>query len=544
MAIGGAIIGLIANLVPWRKGVRDADRVVKESLNERTLEPFNRGVDKAESKMKGLGKGGLRNPFGAISGALAGLGMFGIFNEVREVVSKSVRAFDEYEDALVKVRFAADAIPDAMKRGFNVGRVKALARDIRNALGIGETQSVGVFADFLTRGFNAEQAMRNLTLAANAAVATGKPIEATADIISNAFNGNLRGLKELGISISETGNKIRDIESAGAAVTAKFGKIGVELVDPVDQLNANMEHLYVVLGERIAPILNPIVERVADFIGGLGETEEGRRALEGVGNALLRIMEVLPRVVGGFRILLGWLRASFGAVEFLYASLGGGLDWLWKKFSGSADLINGLILRMVSEIGSVITDFLNDSTAGNVLKKLLGIDKITLPNFQLGVEKGNEMMKRGAEQFDREESIGTKAFRETGLAEFKRGIAGVMEGWKGATGDGGDLADFFTRTADANKAAREQAMRSVTSQVDRAQGVPFAGAPAIAEVKQKEAEAAKKAKEKSAADHEKELARQASARDAWGAWGNTNGRPIVFLNARGSSGVMRGAANI
>lgn len=511
MAIGGAIIGLIANLAPWRKGVRDADRVVKEGLNERSLEPFNRGVDRATGRMGAMGKG-LGSAFTGLGTIIGGLGIYAALDKTRDLLEKSMSAFDNYEDAIVKVRFAADTLPPALARAFDVAKTQKLAADLRKALGINETNSLGVYADFLTRGFNPAQANRMLVLAANAAVASGQPIETTADTIAKAFNGTLRPLRSLGIEINETKDKLGDIERAGAAVTAKFGKLGVELVDPVDHLRANLDQLYVVLGGRISPILNPIIQRVADFAEGLGQTEEGRRTLDGIGQSLVGMIETLPKLIGGVNLLLNVARTGYGVWSTVIGAIIQGIDLLFGKITGTAGMIDGLVIKTLSQIGARIAKFLNESTAGQLLQKVYGIDASKFEEtFAKGVAQGDEIMRKGAEQWDQAgENHFAIGMREQGMAAIQRGVDGMRDGWNAATGEGSDLAAFFNRTADAAKSAREKATASVTQEIDGAGSVKFAGAPAVKEEAQKKAEAVRKAQDKSRDDHEDALSKQAA----------------------------------
>ena len=317
-----AELGLKFNLSAWSRGIKQAAGTVKKALGPSVLTPFERGAKKAARTLKMVFAGAGRAIGAALKSAFAPLiaifAVGAIFATIKKTLTGSLQAFRDYSDSVTTLTAALETL-----NGVSVEEIKQrvadLGNELRLALGITSAETNRAFSTFVTRGFDERQARQLTILAANYAKKSGKPIADVTKQIADAANGSVDAMKELGVEITTTGNRVNDGVSAVLALKAAYGDIGADLANPSERLAAAWNQLAITLGENISPILEPIIQGLSDFVTGLAQTEEGRKfvqdiadafgsAVDFIGEAILRTTGFVEAVISGSKVVYHTLR--------------------------------------------------------------------------------------------------------------------------------------------------------------------------------------------------------------------------------------------
>jgi hypothetical protein len=282
----------------------------------------------------------------ALGPIVALLGVRALTNALRGAFTRALSAVRAYDDSLAMVRRSLETV-GAVDVDGSTQRIADLGQHLRRTIGTAVTDTNEAFSQLLTRGFDDEQATRLTQLAANMAKATGRPIADVVRQISDAADGSVSGLRRLGVQIDATGDRAADGEQAMKMLWAQFGDVGNDLVNPSEQLAAAWDQVYLVLGEKIAPIIEPLIQHVADFVEGLASSEEGQRALEGVANAFGAVVEWVGMAMSRVTNFVGMVRSGGGVlVAFIKRTLNDLLAWvvetLVEKLPGGRRLMSAL----------------------------------------------------------------------------------------------------------------------------------------------------------------------------------------------------------
>ena len=446
--MAGIPVGLEFGLSAWQRGISRASDLVRSGLGAGVLRPFDRAVDGAQRKLAGLGAAGKRAlgaVFSPLGGALAGLASLAA---LQQGLTKSLEAYREYSDSVTILRAALGTL-EGVDVSRTVAQVDELGNRIRAAMGIGRAETNNAFAMMTTRGFDEGQARQLTLLAANYAKKTGKPLADVSRLIADAANGAEGAIKQLGLQITPTENAVLDARQAVLALKESYGDIGSELANPSERLTAAWNDLYVALGEKIGPILEPLIEGVADLVSGFSQTEEGQRYLEGIAHWL----GVGINFAGEFAkrassLFVGAKEGAHAFFEFLVAA--------WAR---QAEMVASLI-------------------------ETISFGKIDLSGFR---DTMAEMAKAGI---------------ENGLDRAGKGGAALEKLMKPGESEGEDLLGLG-KIQEAGRELRESSKRELAEETAATKGQGFAGrvaqereAAKAAAAAAKEEEARRKATEK------------------------------------------------
>ncbi|MBI1291204.1 hypothetical protein GC173_08155 [bacterium] len=435
-----ALVGLQINLDGWRKGVREAGAIVKSGLNARVLSPFGKAVDRTIAKLKGGVRGAANFIKGALTSAFvplfALLAVGAIFETIKRVVAGSLAAFREYSDSVTMLKASLSTLGDRVNVDKATAQVKELGSQLRLALGITGAETNRTFATFVTRGFDVGQARQLTILAANYAKKSGKPIADVTKMIADAANGGVDAMKELGVQITATGNRVKDGEAAVLALKGAYGDIGGELANPSERLAAAWNELAVSLGEKISPLVEPLIQGFSDFVTGLSQTEEGQAALQGIADTLKWILEEGMKLI---RFVVNFTEVVKGTGQVIW-------DYLNQLFN---------------QIVAALFDKLRELPGGDFLLEKMGFDP----------ESASQAFRDGAAAAQESLKESTK-----GLLDSQRALV---------TGGSGSLLSGVESIMEAGKTAREEAAKSLAAEMAATRSETFAGNPAREAERQK-----------------------------------------------------------
>jgi hypothetical protein len=350
-----AAVGLRFDLSAWRKGVSDAATLVKKGLGGAVMKPFDTAIRKTGMALRSTFgsagkfiKGVLTSAFAPLIALLA---VGAIIRGIKEALTGSLAAYRDYSDSVTTLQSALRSMGEGVDVSGATAEVKKLGDQLRLTMGIAGAETNRVMADMLTRGFTGPQARQLTILAANFAKKTGKPLQDVARLIGDAANGSAEAIKGLGVQIAPTGNRVKDAEAAVLALKAAYGDIGADLANPSERLAAAWGQLAVSLGEKISPIIEPLVQGFADFVTGLTQTEEGEKMLTQIAETLKGIIDwtmYLARVTVNFvdvikgtgSVIWAYLNKLFNDImESLFTALRAlpGGDWLLEQMGFSPE---------------------------------------------------------------------------------------------------------------------------------------------------------------------------------------------------------------
>ncbi len=462
-------VGLLFDLSSWKKGVRKAGSIVKKGVSSKLLSPFDKAVKKSVKGMKtlfsGLGKfikGVLTSAFAPL---LALFAVGAIISTIKNTLTGSLGAYREYSDSVTTLQAALQSVNETDVDGATES-VKKLGEQLRLSMGITAAETNNAFANFITRGFDVSQARQLTILAANYAKKSGKPIADVQKQIADAANGEIGAIKELGIQINATGDKTKDAEAAVIALKGAYGDIGADLANPSERLAAAFNQLGVTLGEKISPILEPIIQGFSDFVTGLTQTEEGQKLLDGIANTLKTMVERT----------LWFIKAISNLVEMV-------------KSSGS--VIWNYLNKLFNDIMATLLEKLRELPGGDWLLEKMGFDP----------EHAADGFREGAAEFN-------KALGES-MTDFSKAQDDFING----RADQG-AAGYINRIREAGKEAREDAAKSLPEEIASTKNEGFAGDPAKEAEEKKKQEQEKRREEEERKKWEKDQEERKKALDA------------------------------
>ena len=206
--------------------------------------------DAGKEGAKGLNE--LSTSIKSIAGAL-GIGL--TVAALKEFVSSSIKAFDEQEVALQRLK---SALQDIAGEGGNAfATLKTGAEELQRASIFSDEQIEQVQSMLVTLGLTSEQTEILTKRIVDTASRTGKSLEEITGAFTLAIEGQTKGLRSLGASFKATGDQVQDFNLLLES-TAKFaGGAGQALetqAGQAAQLKNQINELEEAIGQASAPI--------------------------------------------------------------------------------------------------------------------------------------------------------------------------------------------------------------------------------------------------------------------------------------------------
>lgn len=243
------------------------------------LRNFNRNMDDAERRAKGLGgtMSGMLGP--ALIGAAAAAGTFAVALGV-----DGVKAAIEDEAAAAKLAKTLENLGLA----HDTAPVEAYIDSMQRSLGIADSELRPAY-DRLVRSIgNTEEANKALALSADIAAGTGKSLQAVVEALSRGYDGSTTSLSRLGAGLDTAILRTGDMQAITQRLADTFGgqattqsqtfqgqlnrlsvaadelkeAFGVGLLGAIDDANGQTQSLTDSMAE-----LEPLLKRIGGFIG-------------------------------------------------------------------------------------------------------------------------------------------------------------------------------------------------------------------------------------------------------------------------------------
>jgi hypothetical protein len=248
-----------------------------------------------------------------------------------------------------------------------------------------------------------------LSTALDISTATGKPLEAVANALGKAYDGNTTSLGKLGIGLSAAELKTMNFTQVQSKLTDLFGGAAARNADTYAGRIARMQIAFDEAKETIGFALLPILEKVINFINQNAlpviNAFSGAFSLNGNGlggiitNLGNTIVNVFTPIINGLIKAFNYVKdaltdnlevfKTFGSYVATYLApvigtvLGGALQVAGKIAGGVIDVIagvvkilNGLIAGAVAGINALIGAY-------NAIPFLPNVSKISTPNVSV-----------------------------------------------------------------------------------------------------------------------------------------------------------------
>ena len=134
------------------------------------------------------------------------------------------------------------------------------------AIGITDDELRPAFSRLVRSTKDVEDAQRLLNLALDVSAATGKPLEAVANALGKAYDGNLNALGRLGLGLDASILKSKDFDLVFNTLTDTFGGFAANEALSTESAFARIKIASDEVQEQIGTALLPVVEQLTTFI--------------------------------------------------------------------------------------------------------------------------------------------------------------------------------------------------------------------------------------------------------------------------------------
>jgi hypothetical protein len=207
------------------------------------------------------------------------------------------------------------------------------------AIGVTDDELRPAFARLTRSTKDVEEAQKLLNLALDISSATGKPLEAVANALGKAYDGNLASLGRLGLGIDQSILKSKDFDLVFNTLTKTFGGFADNEAQSAEKAFARIKIATDEVQEQIGAALLPVVQELTTFI--------------------------LTDVVPVFQSFVDGLTGQDGLSDSLTESQTTAVAW-GKKVRGIIDTVIDLKDQLVIVGGIIATIFVTSKIAAAV----------------------------------------------------------------------------------------------------------------------------------------------------------------------------------
>ena len=254
-----------------------------------------------------------------------------------------------------------------------------------------------------------EEAQKLLSLALDISSATGKPLEAIANSLGKAYDGNTNALGKLGLGIDQSILKTKDFNKVYESLRTSFAGFSAQEANTfqgrIDRLNVAFDEAKETIGFALLPVLEklitfindnalPIINALAEGFGSKGSGLGG--VIANVGSILVNtftpIINGLVKAFGYVKDAIGDNLSTFkefGGYIATYLApvigtvLGGALQVAGKIAGGVIDVIAGVVKILNGLISGAVAGINALISAYNAIPFLPNVSKISTPTVSV-----------------------------------------------------------------------------------------------------------------------------------------------------------------
>ena len=257
-----------------------------------------------------------------------------------------------------------------------------------------------------------EEAQKLLSLALDISSATGKPLEAIANSLGKAYDGNTNALGKLGLGIDQSILKTKDFNLVYESLRSSFAGFSEQeaatFQGRIDRLNVAFDEAKEAIGFALLPILEKVITFINDnalpvinaFADAFGTEGKGvGSVINTLGNIIVKTFQpIITGLVKAFNYVKDAIGENLGAFQefggyistylapIIGTVLGGALQVVGKIAAGVIDVIGAVISALNGLISGAIAGINGLISAYNFVNNLFGgkdIAKVTAPSISI-----------------------------------------------------------------------------------------------------------------------------------------------------------------
>jgi hypothetical protein len=314
------------------------------------IDDFNKNLNKGSTEVEGFG--GKLEKFGKIAGAafLAAAAAAGAY--AVKIGVDGVKAAIEDEAAQVRLAGALERATGATRD--QIAAVEQQITKTALATGVADDQLRPALARLAVSTGDTAKAQDLLNLALDVAQATGKPLEAVANSLGRAYDGNTTSLGKLGIGLSAAELKTMSFTDVQNKLSDLFGGAAAANAETFQGRMARLRVAFDEAKETIGFALLPIIERLVSFIVNqvVPNFEKFAKAFDPIKKAIIdnkESFQTLFNFIGDYVIPIlttlagGALRVVGEVFGKIIGIIGGAIDKISDFVASVRDMVNKVI---------------------------------------------------------------------------------------------------------------------------------------------------------------------------------------------------------
>ena len=391
------------------------------------IDDFNKNLNKGSTEVEGFG--GKIEKFGKMAAAAFAAAAAAAVAYAGKIAIDGVKAAIEDEAAQVRLAAALENATGATKS--QIAAVEQQITKTSLASGVADDELRPALQRLALSTGDTAKAQELLNLALDVSKATGKPLEAVANSLGRAYDGNTASLAKLGIGLSAAELKTMSFSDVQGKLSDLFGGAAAR---NAETFQGRMDRLKVAFDEAketIGYALLPIIEKLVSFV-----VNQVVPNLQKFASAFDPIKEAIENNKESFQKL--WAFIGDYVIPILTTLAGGALKVVGEIF--------GKIISIIGSAIDKISDFV-DSVRNMVNAVITAYNRLPLPNISL-VGGGGGGATGGAPGAISGGGNAAILSAVTGLGMATSGL-GALAGAAGGGGGGGGVSA-------ANRAALAQ----------------------------------------------------------------------------------------
>jgi hypothetical protein len=226
------------------------------------IDDFNKNLNKGSNEVEGFG--GKIEKFGKVAAAAFAAAAAAAAAYAIKIGIDGVKAAIEDEAAQVRLAGALERATGATRD--QIAAVEEQITKTALATGVADDQLRPALARLAVSTGDTAKAQELLNLALDVAQATGKPLEAVANSLGRAYDGNTTSLGKLGIGLSAAELKTMSFTDVQNKLSDLFGGAAAANAETFEGRMARLRVAFDEAKETIGFALLPIIERLISFV--------------------------------------------------------------------------------------------------------------------------------------------------------------------------------------------------------------------------------------------------------------------------------------
>ena len=327
------------------------------------IDDFNKNLNKGSTEVEGFG--GQVEKFGKMAAAAFAAAAAAAVAYAGKLAIDGVKAAIADEAAQVRLAAALENATGATKS--QIAAVEQQITKTSLASGVADDELRPALQRLALSTGDTAKAQELLNLALDVSKATGKPLEAVANSLGRAYDGNTASLAKLGIGLSAAELKTMSFSDVQGKLSDLFGGAAAR---NAETFQGRMDRLKVAFDEAketIGYALLPIIEKLVSFV-----VNQVVPNLQKFASAFDPIKEAIENNKESFQKL--WAFIGDYVIPILTTLAGGALKVVGEIF--------GKIISIIGSAIDKISDFV-DSVRNMVNAVITAYNRLPLPNISL-----------------------------------------------------------------------------------------------------------------------------------------------------------------